>query len=223
MNDLDADYTPRYIWLAKLLRGWIEDGTYPPGSPLPSSSRLAAMHSMSRATALHTLAVLPKSGHVRHVDSKPHQVIWRPTATATMQASFPGSAAGPQSLPALRPPQDLQHRREAFDQRGKLCLSFLRGSQRGSAYLRFAFIEPGSEQMAPVICHTTLAPRPRRGNPYPVTRRVRRRRRPRAVCPQGHARHRSQRRHQVSCRLPRLPAPASSTGPAVTPRPMARR
>ena len=28
VNDLDADYTPRYIWLAKLLRGWIKDGTY---------------------------------------------------------------------------------------------------------------------------------------------------------------------------------------------------
>ena len=23
-NDLDADYTPRYIWLAKLLRGYIK-------------------------------------------------------------------------------------------------------------------------------------------------------------------------------------------------------
>jgi hypothetical protein len=75
MNDLDADYTPRYIWLAKLLRGWIEDGTYPPGSLLPSSARLAAVHSVSRATALHALEVLTKSGHARHVESKPHQVI----------------------------------------------------------------------------------------------------------------------------------------------------
>ena len=30
MDDLDADYTPRYIRLARLLRGWIEDGTYRP-------------------------------------------------------------------------------------------------------------------------------------------------------------------------------------------------
>jgi DNA-binding GntR family transcriptional regulator len=74
-NDLDADYTPRYIWLAKLLRGWIEDGTYPPGSLLPSSARLAAVHSVSRATALHSLEVLTKSGHARHVESKPHQVL----------------------------------------------------------------------------------------------------------------------------------------------------
>jgi DNA-binding GntR family transcriptional regulator len=75
MNGLDADYTPRYIWLAKLLRGWIEDGTYPPGSLLPSSARLAAAHSVSRATALHALEVLTKSGHARHIESKPHQVI----------------------------------------------------------------------------------------------------------------------------------------------------
>ena len=86
VNDLDADYTPRYIWLAKLLRGWIEDGTYPPGSLLPSSARLAAVHSVSRATALHALEVLTKSGHARHVESKPHQVIWQPSTAATTPA-----------------------------------------------------------------------------------------------------------------------------------------
>jgi DNA-binding transcriptional MocR family regulator len=69
MNDLDADYTPRYVWLANLLRGWIEDGTYPPGSLLPSSARLAAVHGVSRATALHALEILTKSGHARHVES----------------------------------------------------------------------------------------------------------------------------------------------------------
>ena len=74
---IDADYTPRYIWLAKLLRGWIEDGTYPPGSLLPSSTRLAEAHAVSKATARHALQVLVKSGHARHIESKPHQVIWR--------------------------------------------------------------------------------------------------------------------------------------------------
>ena len=75
VNDLDADYTPRYIRLTKLPRGWIEDGTYPPGSLLPSSARLAAAHSVPRATAHHALEVLTRSGHARHVESKPHQVI----------------------------------------------------------------------------------------------------------------------------------------------------
>ena len=74
---MDADYTPRYIRLAKLLRRRIEDGTYPPGSLLPSSTRLAEAHTVSKATARHALEVLVKSGHARHIESKPHQVIWR--------------------------------------------------------------------------------------------------------------------------------------------------
>ncbi len=77
MDDLDADYTPRYIRLARLLREWIEDGTYPPGSLLPSAARLAEAHTVSRATARHALGVLVKTGHARHVESNPHQVIWR--------------------------------------------------------------------------------------------------------------------------------------------------
>ena len=77
VDDLDADYTPRYIRLAKLLRGGIEDGTYPPGSLLPSSARLAEAHTVSRATARHALTLLVRSGHARHIESKPHQVIWR--------------------------------------------------------------------------------------------------------------------------------------------------
>jgi len=74
---MDADYAPRYIRLAKLLRGGIEDGTYPLGSLLPSASRLAEAHTVSKATARHALEVLVRSGHARHIESKPHQVVWR--------------------------------------------------------------------------------------------------------------------------------------------------
>ena len=74
---MDADYTPRYIRLAKLLRGRIEDGTYPLGSLLPSASGLAEAHTVSKATARHALEVLVRSGHARHIESKPHQVVWR--------------------------------------------------------------------------------------------------------------------------------------------------
>jgi DNA-binding transcriptional MocR family regulator len=81
IGDLNTDYTPRYIRLARLLRGQIEDGTYPPGSLLPSSKRLAAAHEVSTATALHALEMLVKSDHARHIESKPHQVIWRPGAS----------------------------------------------------------------------------------------------------------------------------------------------
>jgi DNA-binding GntR family transcriptional regulator len=77
IGDLDTDYTPRYIRLARQLRGRIEDGTYPPGSLLPSSKRLAAAHEVSTATARHALEMLVDSGYARHVESKPHQVIWQ--------------------------------------------------------------------------------------------------------------------------------------------------
>jgi DNA-binding GntR family transcriptional regulator len=86
---LDADYTPRYIRLARLLRGRIEDGTYPLGSLLPSASRLAEAQAVSKATARHALEVLVKSGHARHVESKPHQVIWRQTGPAAAQPHRP--------------------------------------------------------------------------------------------------------------------------------------
>lgn len=76
-HDLDADYTPRYVCLARLLRGEIEDGTYPRGSLLPSSKQLALAHKVSTVTALHALEMLVRSGHARHVESKPHQVIWQ--------------------------------------------------------------------------------------------------------------------------------------------------
>ena len=77
IGNLDTDYTPRYISLARLLRGQIEDGTYPPGSLLPASKRLAVAHQVSPATALHALEMLVQSGHARHIESKPHQVIWQ--------------------------------------------------------------------------------------------------------------------------------------------------
>jgi hypothetical protein len=52
VSELDTDYTPAYIRLARLLREQIEDGTYPLGTLLPSSKRLAAAHAVSTATAL---------------------------------------------------------------------------------------------------------------------------------------------------------------------------
>jgi DNA-binding GntR family transcriptional regulator len=80
VSEIDTDYTPRYIRLARFLRGQIESGTYPHGSLLPSSKRLADTHDVSTATALHALEMLVDSGHARHVESKPHQVTWRPAA-----------------------------------------------------------------------------------------------------------------------------------------------
>jgi hypothetical protein len=38
---------------------------------------LAELQTVSKSTARHALEVLVKSGHARHSESKPHQVIWR--------------------------------------------------------------------------------------------------------------------------------------------------
>jgi len=82
-DELDADYTPGYIKLARVLRARIEDGTYPFGSLLPSSRQLAAEHGVSTSTAGHALQVLVRHGYARHIESKPHQVIWRPRTHPT--------------------------------------------------------------------------------------------------------------------------------------------
>jgi len=76
LDDLDADYTPRYVWLARLLRGWIEDGTYPAGALLPSSVRLAEAHGVSVSTAIRALEILRSNGYARYIVGKPYQVIF---------------------------------------------------------------------------------------------------------------------------------------------------
>ena len=76
VHDLDTDYTPRYVSLARRLREWIEDGTYPPGALLPSSKRLAEAHDVSTSTAIHALDLLKSNGYVRYVVGKPYQVIY---------------------------------------------------------------------------------------------------------------------------------------------------
>jgi DNA-binding GntR family transcriptional regulator len=61
---LDAEYTPRYIWLARLIREWIEDGTYPAGGFLPSSKQLAEVHGVSVSTARLALRTLFRNSYV---------------------------------------------------------------------------------------------------------------------------------------------------------------
>ena len=75
IQDLDTDYTPRYVSLARLLLGLIEDGTYPAGGLLPSSRRLAKTHDVSVSTAIHALGLLKNKGHIRYTVGKPYQVI----------------------------------------------------------------------------------------------------------------------------------------------------
>lgn len=74
--ELDADYTPHYIQVARAVRDRIADGTYPRLSLVPASRKLAAEFKVSPEVVLHGLAVLVRAGYLRHFESKPHQVIW---------------------------------------------------------------------------------------------------------------------------------------------------
>jgi hypothetical protein len=49
---------------------------------------------MSKATARHALEVLVKSGHARHVESKPHQVTWRQPGTTKTPDGAVGARRG---------------------------------------------------------------------------------------------------------------------------------
>ena len=83
LNDIDADYTPQYVKLARILRDRIESGHYEPGDQLTASS-LAAGHEVSKGVALHALAMLAANRYVASAGSfKAYRVTWNlghPTA-----------------------------------------------------------------------------------------------------------------------------------------------
>ena len=74
--ELEADYTPQYMQVARHVRGRIQDGTYPLFSCVPGSSALASEFEVSKTVVQHGLTVLIRAGYLRHVEAKPHQVIW---------------------------------------------------------------------------------------------------------------------------------------------------
>jgi DNA-binding GntR family transcriptional regulator len=76
-NDMDADYSPAFIKLARLLRNQIRSGEYKYGDELPSSNGLARDHGISRQTALHALEVLAANNYVtRTSEFRPYRVTW---------------------------------------------------------------------------------------------------------------------------------------------------
>ena len=78
-NDMDADYSPAFIKLARLLRDQIRSGEYKHGDELPPSNSLAQDHGISRRTALHALEVLAANKYVtRTSESRPYRVTWTP-------------------------------------------------------------------------------------------------------------------------------------------------
>ncbi|MGH3217879.1 MAG: hypothetical protein ACRDPY_03975 [Streptosporangiaceae bacterium] len=78
LHDIDADYSPQYIKLARVLRDEIESGKYKRGDSLPASD-LAHEHRVSVRVAWNALAMLAANRYVNHPgDFKSYQVIWPP-------------------------------------------------------------------------------------------------------------------------------------------------
>lgn len=53
---------PKYVRLAQTLQSRIEDGTYPPGSRVPSENQLVQAFGMSRPTVVRALELLKRDG-----------------------------------------------------------------------------------------------------------------------------------------------------------------
>jgi DNA-binding GntR family transcriptional regulator len=78
LNDIDADYTPQYIKLARILRDKIQSGHYQLGDNLPASALTAAFE-VSPNVAWRALATLAAT---RYVSRRPgkfgcYSVIWK--------------------------------------------------------------------------------------------------------------------------------------------------
>jgi DNA-binding GntR family transcriptional regulator len=77
-HDIDADYTPQYVQLARILRDKIESGKYQHGDTLPAAG-LARENRVSVGVARHALAMLAANRYVRLPgDFKSYGVIWPP-------------------------------------------------------------------------------------------------------------------------------------------------
>ena len=65
-------YGSEPVWrqLTVLLRAQIEDGTFPPGSFLPSLKTLAETHEVSRQTAFRAVQAIQEAGLARGVPGR---------------------------------------------------------------------------------------------------------------------------------------------------------
>jgi DNA-binding GntR family transcriptional regulator len=79
IHDMDADYSPQYVKLARILRDKIKSGQYRHGAPLTASS-LVSEHKVSIRVAWHALEMLAANRYAaRSGDFKPYHVTWHPS------------------------------------------------------------------------------------------------------------------------------------------------
>jgi DNA-binding GntR family transcriptional regulator len=64
LHDMDADYSPQYVKLARIVRDKIKSGEYRHGALLPATA-LAAEHKVSKRVALHALEMLEANRYIQ--------------------------------------------------------------------------------------------------------------------------------------------------------------
>jgi DNA-binding GntR family transcriptional regulator len=77
LNDMDADYSPQYVKLARILRYKIESGQHKHGDTLPAAD-LVQEYGVSVRVAWHALAMLAANRYV-HQSGRftPYTVTWQ--------------------------------------------------------------------------------------------------------------------------------------------------
>jgi len=77
LHDIDADYSPQYVKLARILRDKIEAREYQPGDILPAAD-LARQYGVSVRVTHAALAMLAANRYISHPGVfTSYRVIWR--------------------------------------------------------------------------------------------------------------------------------------------------
>jgi DNA-binding GntR family transcriptional regulator len=80
LNDMDADYSPQYVKLARILRDKIESGQYQRGDSLPSAD-LTRQYEVSARVVWHALEMLAANRYVhRSGNFASYTVTWQAVA-----------------------------------------------------------------------------------------------------------------------------------------------
>src|SRR2546430_10142546 len=82
----DEAATPKYRRVLDTLTRRIEDGTYPPGTALPSENQLAAEFKVSRTSVLKALGILLQDGWIEGQQGRGRFVRGRPSFARTSPA-----------------------------------------------------------------------------------------------------------------------------------------
>jgi DNA-binding GntR family transcriptional regulator len=77
LHDMDADYSPQYVRLARIIREKITSGKYKHGESLPAAG-LASEHKVSVGVVRHTMEMLAANRYVQRRGSfASYAVSWR--------------------------------------------------------------------------------------------------------------------------------------------------